>query len=224
MIIEGLSAAFRPPIARSGVIPSLPVPPYTTILGLISCCAGRTVRPEETNIGFEFTAQGIAKDFERTIRWEYNKGKPKQSSERGIRTRSFHVFPRLTLYITNLSLRSIFEHPIGLTTLSQSQDLASISDIREVILEDRQEGLLGLTLLPFDFTSEFIPQGSIYQLPDYFLYSDKAGELRNPGYMRKFIATQTLSGTQWVKCANLYYVQGDSEEQHVIYVHIFGSK
>jgi len=52
--LKGFTSTFRIPSIVSGKSLCAPVPPYSTILGIIGCCAGRDVYPEEVRIGFEY--------------------------------------------------------------------------------------------------------------------------------------------------------------------------
>ena len=79
--LEGLSSSFRHPLTISGTQISTPVPSYSNLLGMISTCAGRIIKPEETRIGFEFHCQSDDLELERTVRWEVKGGKLKQHSK-----------------------------------------------------------------------------------------------------------------------------------------------
>jgi len=52
--MEGFTAFFKHPLTITGTQISLPCPPYSTLLGMLSAIAGRVVLPSETRIGFEF--------------------------------------------------------------------------------------------------------------------------------------------------------------------------
>jgi len=75
--LEGLTASFRHPLTISGTQISTPMPAYSNILGMISACAGRVVKPSETRVGFEFHCQSHDLELERTVRWVVKKGRLK---------------------------------------------------------------------------------------------------------------------------------------------------
>ena len=62
ILIEGWTASFRYPAFISGFQPTLPVPPLSTIYGLLSAAKGELVTPDETNVGL------AKQDDERTIK------------------------------------------------------------------------------------------------------------------------------------------------------------
>ena len=191
------------------------------MLGFLSNCAGRTVLPEETNIGFEYKIIGKGMDKERIIRWDFNYGKPKLNPKgSAVRDKEFHYGIELYLYITNLELRDDLYHPHGVICLGQSQDIIWIEDIRDVILEERKEGMIGGTLIPFDFKNHSFSNGQIFMLPEYYEYSN-SGNLRKVGKMNRFIATDNSGKQQKIKHSNLFHVKGDADEDRIIYLHKF---
>jgi CRISPR-associated protein Cas5, N-terminal domain len=102
--MEGFSAFFRLPTIVSGTQLSSPLPPYSTLLGLIGCCAGRNIVPEETRIGYEYKKRGTTFELERTNRLELDvaKGYLKPNSKgQGILLREIHIAPILELYVSN---------------------------------------------------------------------------------------------------------------------------
>ena len=64
ILIEGWTASFRYPAFISGFQPTLPVPPLSTIYGLLSAAKGELVTPDETNVGFVFDYDAKAVDLE----------------------------------------------------------------------------------------------------------------------------------------------------------------
>jgi len=219
--INGLTAGFRVPIAASGVLPSIPVPGYTHLLGFLSNCAGRTILPEETKIGFEYTILGKGMDKERIVRWNFNYGNPKLNPKgSAVRNKEFHYGIELLLYITNLNLRKCLYHPKGVICLGQSQDVVWIDDIKDVILEERREGLIGGTLIPFNFRESNFSNGQIFMLPEFYQYTN-LGAIRKIGKMNRFIATTNSGKKQKIRNSNLFHIKGDLDEKRVIYIHEF---
>ena len=103
---EGLTSSFRYPLTISGVQASAPVPPYSTILGMLSACAGKIITPKDTRIGFEFRAQSFDTELERTVRWKVDKGNLKiHDKGQGISLRQFYWRPVMDIYLTNLDFK-----------------------------------------------------------------------------------------------------------------------
>jgi CRISPR-associated protein Cas5t len=71
--LEGWTATFRLPLIYSGTGLTAPLPPYSTILGLIGNLAGRQIAPNETRIGYIFRSRGTSYDLETSRRLEMDK-------------------------------------------------------------------------------------------------------------------------------------------------------
>jgi CRISPR-associated protein Cas5t len=225
---QGLTASFRIPFAIAGVQLSLPVPSYGTILGLISSCAGRNVLPNETRIGFEFTSDAKALDLERFVRWNYNPkspGKPKLNDDGpAVRQREFLIHPVLDLYVSNLKLKDAFSVPVGIPTLGRSQDVAWISEIKEVELTAVKKGKIGGTLIPSSKFNGNATNGFLVRLPEY-LIADENVRLRNPKNNEMFIMTSNEPGirTNIALDADLYHPSDASDPEDCIYLHQWSS-
>ena len=70
--VEGWTASFRYPGFISGFQPTLPVPPVSTIYGLISAARGEFTVPEDVSTGYVFDFESKEVDIE-TI-YELRKG------------------------------------------------------------------------------------------------------------------------------------------------------
>jgi CRISPR-associated protein Cas5t len=185
--LEGWTATFRLPLIYSGTGLTAPMPPYSTLLGLIGNLAARQMTPSETRIGYIFRSEGTSYDLETTRRLEMGKdGRLKSQIVPGIVKRQFHVRPSIDLFLDNLSLLSAFESPANVPCLGRSQDLAWITKIKEVDAKPRETGILRGTLIPF-------PQpgatGVILPLPDY-INNDQTGFTREVGRVSKFQAVR----------------------------------
>ena len=217
--IRGISATFRIPLIVSGKSLCAPVPSYSTLLGLIGCCAGREVYPDEVRIGFEYrfgenvSGAGLGVDMETTHRLELKNDRlrphPKGTS---IRYYEFHVYPVLELYLDNMDFFTTLLKPAGIPTFGRSQDLAWIEKVEKVDVERKPSGKVGATLMPF-------PQedvgGRMLRLPEFF-YNNQNGFTRNPMNIRLF---QVVSAESIVENPNLYHVKTDEDDNHVIYLH-----
>ncbi len=183
--LSGWTATFRLPMFYTGTGLSSPLPPYSTILGLLGNLAGRVVEPYETHIGYRFQSTGSDFDLETVRRLKMEKGRLREQPDRNIAKRQFLVRPQLDLYLDNIeTFRPVLENPANVPCLGRSQDLAWIEMIEEVEAEQVAEGSIQGTLLPFPQPDA---SGLILVLPDYF---DNAadGYTRNIGKMRSFQA------------------------------------
>ena len=202
--LEGWTATFRLPLIYSGTGLTAPLPPYSTILGLIGNLVGRQVAPDETRIGYVFRSMGTSYDLETSRRLEMDQsGRLKSQSVPGIAKRQFHIKPILDLYLDNTALRAAFDLPVNVPCLGRSQDLAWITLVEEIEAEPCDSGIIRGTLVPF-------PQpgatGVILPLPDY-LRNDRTGFTRSAGRISKFQAVRYEMPAQITR-ADLFRVDG----------------
>ena len=208
--IRGWTATFRLPLLYSGTGLSSPVPPYSTLLGMMGRIAGRELAPDVTRIGYVFKSESSAIDLETTKRFSTtDKGQlvPNTAKGDGIAKRQFLVNPKLDLYLDNLSLRPIFEHPANIPTLGRSQDLCWVESIAEMDAEPITSGIIRGSLIRFPAEGA---SGIILLLPDRFDNSD-LGYARETGRLSKYQAVRYEMPSRNVKCADLYKVP-DREE------------
>ncbi len=159
--IIGWTASFRNPLFVSGFQPTLPVPPLSTLYGLLSAAWGEWMTPEQTDIGFVFQSAGRARDLE-TV-YEFDKTRIKAKSN--VYTREFLIEPELYLYTTSLWLKASLERPHYPLLLGRSTELATVVDVREIELEHVTETAYQGTLLPFPMEQIYGPMQS---LPTHF--------------------------------------------------------
>lgn len=131
--LEGYTAFFRVVWTITASQMTLPCPPYPTLLGLISTCAGRVETPADTRIGYEFNHASEGEELERTKRFELTQGGylQQQKKGQGLLYRQVHFKPTLDLYLTNLDLKEAFRNPVATPTLGRSQDLCWITKVEE---------------------------------------------------------------------------------------------
>lgn len=215
---KAFTSTFKIPFINTGTAVSAPVPSYSNIVGIISCCKGQWISKNETLIGFKYAYDGKGRDLETTRRLELDsKGKLKRNPERGIATREFHVNPVLDVYLSNLELKQYFESPIGVPTLGRSQDLAWITNIEILDMDKVEAGNIKPTLIPFPCDQI---GGRLIRYCDYF-YNDELGYLREPD---KMILYQVVPDTEegvYLKRNNLYKLP---ESNEVIYLHKLGDE
>ncbi len=210
--IRAWTATFRLPLLYSGTGLTSPLPPYSTLLGLIGSTVGREIRPEETRIGFVFKSAGTAIDLETTQRLCVdNKGQLKPQKDTGIAKRQFHIKPELDLYLDELSFKRHFEYPANCICLGRSQDVAWILVVEEIEAEPVQGGTIRGTLVPFP---EPNAAGLILLVPDYFDNSDY-GCAREIGKLGKYQAIKYETPAK-ISRNNLFRLQTSDE---TIYLH-----
>ena len=213
--LSGWTATFRLPLLYSGTGLTSPLPPYSTLIGLIGSLAGREIQPDETRIGFIFCSEGYAVDLETTFRLKIDKSSKrlKTHKERGIAKRQFHIRPSLDLYLDNLSLQSVFEYPANPPCLGRSQDVAWIDVVEIVEAEPVEEGIIQGTLVPFP---EPDASGLILLLPDYFDNAD-LGYTRSIGHLGKYQAVKYDAPAK-ISRPGLYHVER-LQPGHAVYLH-----
>lgn len=160
ILIEGWTASFRYPAFISGFQPTLPVPPLSTIYGLLSAAKGELVTPDETNVGFVFDYDARAVDLETIYELKGLKG-----NKSNVAKREFLFNPSLYLYTDDLEFKKYFKNPAYPILLGRSSDLAIISEIKEIEMEKKNNVKLGKTILPFGIEGAF---GIIQALPTHF--------------------------------------------------------
>ena len=160
ILIEGWTASFRYPTFISGFQPTLPVPPLSTIYGLLSAVKGELVTPEDTNVGFVFESEAKSVDLETIYELKGLKG-----NKSNVAKREFLYNPKLYLYIDNLDFKELFKRPAYPVLLGRSSDLAFIKEINEVNMDMKTDVSLGKTILPFGTKGAF---GVIQALPTHF--------------------------------------------------------
>jgi CRISPR-associated protein Cas5t len=206
--LEGWTATFRLPLIYSGTAMTAPLPPYSTILGLIGNLAGREVQPGETRIGYIFRSTGTGVDLETSRRLEMDRdGRLKSQTVPGIARREFHVRPRLDLYLDNRAFRAVFELPKGVPCLGRSQDLAWITVVEELEAQPCVDGVIRGTLVPFPQSGV---AGLILPLPDYLL-NNRRGFTRSAGRLSKFQAVR-YEAPAHITRADLFRVEGLHED------------
>jgi len=213
--IRGWTATFRLPLIYSGNGLSSPLPPYSTLLGLLGALAGREIRHDETSIGFVFRSNGTGVDRESLKRLKIdNAGRLGIQPKPNTRSQHFHVHPQLDLYLDNTDFRSCLEHPCSPPCLGRSQDVAWIETVREVEAEQVTQGAIRGTLVPFP---QIGASGQILVLPDYF-HNDKTGYTRTIGKLNRYLAVKwsTPSEVEGVREGELMNVPATNE---TIYLH-----
>lgn len=215
--LEGYTAFFKHPLTITGTQITLPLPPYSTLLGLVGACAGKVITHMDTRIGFEFRSVWVGPEIERTERLVMEKsGKLKPHREgQGILKRYVHFKTCLDLYLTNTTLIDAFENPVSTPCLGRSQDIHWITRITKVNLERRHSGSLGPTLLPA--MKEKIPS-LIVRCPEWF-QNDTPGRTRIVGPVGYYQAVSPSILRIPATMDELYHPSDSEKPDDVVYMH-----
>ena len=214
--LTGWTATFRLPLIYSGTALTAPLPPYSTLIGMIGNLAAREIKPHETRLGFVFQSSGTALDLETARRLKMQSGTLKTQSETGIIKRQFHINPILDLYLDNLEFRDYFENSRNAACFGRSQDLAWAQKVAEIEVEACAAGEIRGTLLPFPQSNV---SGQILNLPDYF-NNDDLGHTRVVGKSSKFVAVR-YENPSFVETDGLFKIVG-ADDNAVIYLRSLG--
>jgi hypothetical protein len=220
--LEGFSSFSRRPLLISGTQIAMPVPAYSTLLGMISCCAGKEISYKDTRIGFEFHCLSSGEELVRTNRLETANGVLKEHhAGQGILKQVVHFMPQLDLYLTNLGLKDAFENPVHFPKLGRSQDLIWIKKTEEVELTSTKSiGNIGNTLIPIANLVN-IPPGYIVNHAEWFDNS-KDGYCRSLGNMGHYIGIDPTNQKRFrIRMTNdtLYHPSNLTNQEDVIYLH-----
>lgn len=224
--LVGWTATFKMPhfYSNSGtksVIPTLKLPPYTTIIGMLGNIVGRDLEPDEIKrVGycFEYQYESENVDFERVRKFEIKNGVLRESLDTpNPARREFIVRPNLHLYLENLELfEPYFFEPFNIPCFGRSQDLAWFETLPNgkqyeiIVAEEVKEGMIEKTLLPFPQVGA---TGIIMPLADYYdNFTD--GQTRSAGSMRTY---QFVEKPAKITRKSLFKVSNGQDR--VIYMH-----
>ncbi|MFQ5793581.1 MAG: type I-B CRISPR-associated protein Cas5b [Candidatus Bipolaricaulia bacterium] len=141
--LNGWTASFRHPQLVSGTQPSLPVPPPSTIYGLVAAAVGQWVDPADCQLAYVFQHQGTARDLETVYQFS-NSARAKSN----VIWREWLTDWQLWLYFVDKKWAQAFDQPVYPLLLGRQQELACVTRIEEVNLEQRSTYLRG-TAVPF---------------------------------------------------------------------------
>ena len=218
--MEGFTAFFRRSHLITGNQITLPCPSYANILGLISACTDKIVRPGDTRIGFEFRHVSEDEDLERTERLAVkNENLKKHREGKGILRRQMHFRPQLDLYLTNLELYNSFTNPAAPPCLGRSQDLCWITKVEIVDLIPAKSGNIGSTMISDRIVKANIPS-YIVRAAEWF-NNDVTGITRKVGAVGFYQAIEPSNDNTRISVGmdNLYHPSNLSNSEDVIYLH-----
>jgi CRISPR-associated protein Cas5t len=142
--IRSWMSSFRYPKFQVGYQPSLPVPPPSTILGLLSAAKGEIVKPEEVSFGYLFFHELKGVDIEKVYELGRNRIKT------NILRREILFNCNLYLYVDDFDFAEYFKRPHYQLLLGRSTDLAQVHEIKKVELKEEKGVSLGYTPLPLE--------------------------------------------------------------------------
>lgn len=147
---------------------TLPVPPLSTVYGLLSAACGQDVDPERVWVAYRFQAEAQAEDLEKIVKFSERgpewDAKMAQVGSMPIR-RQFLVNAVLDLYVpAEEPLLHALRSPRYPLVLGRSQDVAYVERLGRVVLEPCQDGEVQGVLLPFPSPGV---RSLVYSLPTY---------------------------------------------------------
>ncbi|HOI75993.1 MAG TPA: type I-B CRISPR-associated protein Cas5b [Methanofastidiosum sp.] len=158
--LRSLTSTFRYHTFQSGQQPTLPMPPISTLVGLLSAAKGDIVSIDQIDfLGYIFFTKGNGTDLEKT----YYLGGDKQD----ILKKDFLVDNTLYLYLP-LSWENYLKNPRYQLLLGRSSDLAYIDEIKKVNLDKKSNVQISNTIVPLGTINAF---GTLQPMPIEFNYS-----------------------------------------------------
>ena len=162
VIIKSWTSTFRYPTFQSGYQPTLPLPPISTILGLLSAAKGDIVTLKDVGfLGFMFFSKGKGLDIEKTY----------YLSEKTVTTdvikREILVDNILYLYLPE-EWAEYLRKPKYQLLLGRSCDLATVDELKSVKLNEKENVRIKNTLVPLDIPNA---TGVVHALPVEFDYT-----------------------------------------------------
>lgn len=144
--IKSWTATFRYPTFQSGYQPSLPLPPLSTILGLLSAAKGDIVNLADIDfVGYIFKNEGKGIDLEKTHLID---GKGKEINT-DITKKEILFDNVLYLYLPDI-WEKYFRNPKYQLLLGRSSDLACVNKIKKIQLEKKEGIPLSGTIVPLE--------------------------------------------------------------------------
>ena len=223
--LEGPVASFRYPHFLIGRQPTYPMPPPSTIYGLISAALGHFPDPEALQFAYRFECARHRVDDVETI-WfvQPNTATRGEAARKNLEAtsnilpREWLVHPRLTLYVTGGKLEALyraFRSPCYILTLGRSQELVSVRRVERVVLHTARRGWLGPGLLPVSFR-EKAPLAPAFYMPRFI-----TPRSRHQVAWDWFLALDTPVRLESDAPEPCWTEASGSNEPHLLYFHAF---
>ncbi|MDD5090318.1 MAG: CRISPR-associated protein Cas5 [Candidatus Wallbacteria bacterium] len=227
--IAGWTATFKMPLFYSntgvtgGVMPSMNVPPYSTVLGMLGNIAGRDLQPAEAGkIGYVFEYDAKAVDLEKLESYTLNKESDVLDRKKGRANptkREFIIRPKLHLYLENTDFfEPMIKNPANIPCLGRSQDVVWFETLdngqqyKIVQAVEVSEDFVKKTLVPFPQAGA---SGVILPLVEYYDNS-WIGNTREAKKINQYVL---INNPSFIRRRNLFRV--DNREDCAIYMHNF---
>ena len=171
--VEAPVTSFRYPHFLVGRQISYDMPPPSTIYGHIASALGELPNPADFQFGYDFRFAGRSSDLEHQHiinaggqAFALNGKKYPTSVQATVQPhlRDFLFRPKLVLYVNRCDWAGAFLAPVFCVILGRSQDLASVTKVEEVELEQRSGAYFEHTLLPFSYRP-YVPLGTTVMMP-----------------------------------------------------------
>lgn len=170
--LTAYTASFRVP-SFVGHQLTLPVPPLSTIYGLISAAAGRWILPDKVEwLAYRCEYESKVMDLEAIYQFDRENERAAPSPKpppktRTVLNREFLLMPRLTLYLPP-EWEAVFRRPRYALLLGRTQDVASVESIVSLTLEPVSEGEVSGVLLPLELVTQNNVPAWLQNLPVAF--------------------------------------------------------
>lgn len=199
--VRAYSASFRIP-GMMGYQLTSPVPPPSTVYGLLAAACGREVTPEEAPVAYRFDYEALAQDLEKIL--FFGESGPKWSEKTGgvgsgVVTRQFLANPCLTLYLPPGEAANALLRPRFPILLGRSQDVAFVASWREVNIESVERAQVSGVLLPFPVQSS-AQRSRLLSFPTFHTVQ----EPRRARAVKPFHVFDALNGRQDVVANDLW--------------------
>ncbi len=157
--VKSWTATFRYPTFQSGYQPTLPLPPISTILGLLSAAKGEITSIQDVRfLGFMFFSKGKGIDIEKT----YCLGEKTVTTD--VIKREVLIDNTLYLYLPE-EWQEHLKKPRYQLLLGRSCDLAMVDEIKSIDLSKRDGVRIKNSLVPLGLPNAF---GLVHALPVEF--------------------------------------------------------
>ena len=183
IVLTAYTASFRVPHFVGHQL-TLPVPPLSTIFGLLSAATGKWIMPDEVEwLAYRCTYESKGTDLEAIFTVE--RAKPGESARfvtRNVIQREFLSMPNLTLYLPP-NWENAFRQPRYALLLGRTQDVAGVMSISLTELRPINSGVVSGILLPFELVALNNVSAWLQKLPVAFTEEPQ----RKPTRMHLFV-------------------------------------
>jgi CRISPR-associated protein Cas5t len=214
--LHAYTASFRIP-GMMGYQVTSPVPPPSTIYGILAAANGREVTPDETWIAYRCHYEALARDLEKII--SFREGGPYWDKKLNAVntmpiTREFLYKPHLVLYLKPGKVAEAFLRPRYPLLLGRSQDVAYVEGYMTTTLEPVSSGKATGVLIRFPAVNV---RSRVLSFPTYFEM-----EARRPLAVKPFHVLDGRNQPQTISVPNLLY--RDTEDETGLVVPIFNEE